>query len=106
MIKNKKLSRSISDVSWNRFISILSYKCDWNGVSLHKINRWFASSKTCSLCGYQIDNLDLSIREWVCPDCGEVHDRDINAALNILKRGESELTLIQKNQLSKGVCLT
>ena len=106
MINNRKLSRAISDVSWSKFISILSYKCDWYGVSLHKINKWFASSKTCNLCGYQIDNLDLSIREWVCPDCGEVHDRDINAALNILKRGESELTLIQKNQLSKGVCLT
>ena len=106
MIKNRKLSRAIADVSWSRFISILSYKCDWYGVSLHKINKWFASSKTCSECGYQIDKLDLSIREWVCPDCGEVHDRDINAALNILKRGESELTLIQKNQLSKGVCLT
>ncbi len=97
MIKNRKLSRAISDVSWSRFISILSYKCEWSGVSLHKINRWFASSKTCSECGYQIDKLDLSIREWVCPDCGEVHDRDINAAINILKRGESELTLIRKN---------
>ena len=106
MIKNRKLSRAISDVSWSKFISILSYKCDWNGAKLHKINRWFASSKTCSECGYQIDNLDLSIREWVCPDCGEVHDRDINAARNILKKGESELTLIQKNQLSKGICLT
>ena len=106
MIKNKKLSRAISDVSWSRFVSILSYKCDWYGVSLHKINRWFASSKTCSLCGYQIDNLDLSIREWVCPDCGEVHDRDINAAMNILKRGEFELALIQNKRLSKGVCLT
>ena len=106
MIKNRKLSRAIADVSWSRFISILSYKCDWYGVSLHKINRWFASSKTCSECGYQIDNLDLSIREWVCPDCETNHDRDINAALNILKKGESELTLIQKNQLSTGIDLT
>ena len=106
MIKNRKLSRAIADVSWSRFISILSYKCDWYGVSLHKINRWFASSKTCSECGYQIDNLDLSIREWVCSDCDSVHDRDINASINILKRGESELTLIQKNQLSKGIDLT
>ena len=106
MIKNRKLSRAIQDVSWSRFVSILSYKCEWSGVSLHKINRWFASSKTCSLCGFQIDKLDLSIREWICPDCGEVHDRDINAAQNILKRGESELTLIQKKQLSKGIDLT
>ena len=108
MIKNRKLSRAISDVSWSKFVSILSYKCDWSGVKLHKINRWFASSKTCSECGYQIDNLDLSIREWTCPDCGEIHDRDINAAQNILKRGEFELNNIQtpNKKLSKGICLT
>ena len=106
MVKNRKLSRSISDVSWSKFISILSYKCDWYGVKLHKINRWFASSKTCNLCGYQIGKLDLSIREWVCPDCETNHDRDINAAMNILKRGEFELALIQNKRLSKGVCLT
>ncbi len=106
MIKNRKLSRSIQNVSWSRFISILSYKCDWHGVNLHKINRWFASSKTCSECDYQIYKLSLDIREWQCPDCGEVHDRDINAALNILKRGEFELTQIQNKKLSKGVCLT
>ena len=106
MIKNRKLSRSISDVSWSKFISILSYKCDWNGVKLHKINRWFASSKTCSECGYQIDKLPLDIREWVCHDCETIHDRDINAAMNILKRGEFELTQIQNKKLSKGIDLT
>ncbi len=106
MVKNRKLSRAISDVSWSKFVSILSYKCDWYRVSLHKINRYFASSKTCNLCGYQIDKLSLDIREWVCPDCGEVHDRDINAAMNILKRGEFELAQIQNKKLSKGVCLT
>ena len=106
MVKNRKLSRAISDVSWSRFISILSYKCDWYGVSLHKINRWFASSKTCSNCNFQIDKLDLSIREWVCPDCDSTHDRDINAALNILKRGEFEVIQTQNKQLSKGIYLT
>ena len=106
MIKNKKLSRAISDVSWSSFISILSYKCEWYGVSLHKINRWFASSKTCSECSYQIDKLDLSIREWQCPDCETIHDRDINAAMNILKRGEFELAQIQNKKLSKGIDLT
>ena len=75
-------------------------------MKLHKINKWFASSKTCSNCDYQIDNLDLSIREWTCPDCGEVHDRDINAALNILKRGEFELIQTQNKKLSKGIDLT
>ena len=63
-------------------------------------------SKTCNLCSYQIDELDLSIREWVCHDCETTHDRDINAAMNILKRGEFELALIQNKRLSKGVCLT
>ena len=106
MIKNRKLSRSISDVSWSKFISILSYKCDWYGVKLHKINKWFASSNTCNLCGCQIDKLELSIREWVCPDCGEVHDRDINAAMNILKRGEFEVLQTQNKKLSKGIDLT
>ena len=69
-------------------------------------DKLMAVTKTCSECGYQIDNLDLSIREWVCSDCDSVHDRDINASINILKRGESELTLILKNQLSKGIDLT
>ena len=106
MVKNRKLSNAISDVSWSKFVSILSYKCDWYGVSLHKINRWFASSKTCSECGYQIKELNLSIREWQCPDCETIHDRDINAATNILKRGEFELTQIQNKKLSKGIDLT
>ena len=106
MIKNRKLSRAIQDVSWSRFISILSYKCEWYGVKLHKIHRWFASSKTCNNCNYQIAKLDLSIREWVCPDCDYTHDRDVNAARNILKRGEFELIQAQKKQLSKGIDLT
>jgi putative transposase len=106
MIKNRKLSRAIQDTSWSRFVSILSYKCDWYGVKLHKINKWFASSKTCSECGYQIDKLPLDIREWVCHDCETIHDRDINAAMNILKRGEFELTQIQNKKLSKGIDLT
>ena len=106
MVKNRKLSRAISDVSWSKFVSILSYKCDWYSVSLHKINRYFASSKTCNLCGYQIDKLDLSIREWLCPDCETNHDRDINAAQNILKRGEFEVLQTQNKKLSKGIDLT
>ena len=108
MIKNRKLSRAISDVSWSRFVSILSYKCDWYGMKLHKINRYFPSSKTCSECGYQIDKLSLDIREWQCHDCDTIHDRDINAAKNILKRGEFELNNIQtpNKKLSKGICLT
>jgi putative transposase len=87
MVKNRKLSKSISDASWSKFLCILEYKAEWYGKSIYKINRFFASSKTCSECGYQLAKLDLSIREWICPDCETVHDRDINAAQNILKRG-------------------
>lgn len=87
MIKNRRLSKSIADVSWSRFVSILSYKCEWYDKSLYKINRYFASSKTCSGCGYQLDKLDLSVREWLCPECDSCHDRDVNAAKNILQRG-------------------
>lgn len=87
MVKNRSLAKSISDASWSRFVSILMYKSEWYGKSVYKINRWFASSKTCSECGYQLDKLDLSVREWICPGCDERHDRDVNAAKNVLKRG-------------------
>jgi putative transposase len=87
MVKNRSLAKSITDASWSKFISILEYKAEWYGKSVHKIHRYFASSKTCSDCGFQIDKLDLSVRNWTCPDCGEIHDRDINAARNILQRG-------------------
>lgn len=87
MVKNRSLAKSISDASWSKFVSILEYKADWYGKSVHKIHRYFASSKTCSDCGFQKDKLDLSIREWTCPDCETIHDRDINAAQNILQRG-------------------
>ena len=108
MVKNHKLAKAISDVSWSEFVRQLQYKADWYGKCVYKINRFFASSKTCSECGYQIDNLDLSIREWTCHECETIHDRDINAAQNILKRGEFELNNIQtqNKKLSKGICLT
>ena len=93
MIKNKKLSRSISDVSWSKFVSMLEYKADWYGKSVYKINRFFASSKTCSECGFQKEKMDLSVREWSCPDCGSHHDRDVNAAKNVLQRGIFETSL-------------
>lgn len=99
MVKNRSLSKSISDASWSKFVSILTYKSEWYGKSVHKIHRWFASSKTCSECGYQIDKLDLSVREWACPDCETVHDRDVNAAKNVLKRG-----IFEETQM--GICKT
>ena len=75
MVKNRSLAKSISDASWSKFISILEYKAEWYGKSVHKIHRYFASSKTCSDCGFQTDKLDLSVRNWTCPDCGEIQNK-------------------------------
>ncbi|MEG4855223.1 RNA-guided endonuclease TnpB family protein [Microcoleus sp. B5-D4] len=87
MIKNPKLAASISDASWGELVRQLDYKCDWYGRTLVKIDRWFPSSKRCGNCGHIVDKLPLNIREWDCPSCGTHHDRDINAAKNILAAG-------------------
>ncbi len=84
MQKNHYLAKSISDASWSKFAEFLEYKCDWYGAKLIKIDRFYPSSKTCSVCGYKLDNLPLSKREWICPSCNTLHDRDINASKNIL----------------------
>jgi len=85
MQKNHYLAKSISDASWSKFVEFLEYKCDWYGAKLIKIDRFYPTSKTCNVCGYKLDNLPLSKREWICPSCGALHDRDINASKNILK---------------------
>lgn len=87
MIKNKKLSKHIADASWGNFVNLLQYKCDWYGRELVKVNRFFPSSKTCNECGWINQDLNLSIREWTCSSCGVIHDRDLNASINILKEG-------------------
>lgn len=87
MLKNKKLAKSISDVSWYEFIRQLTYKCKWYGKELITIDRWFPSSKTCHVCGYKKKDLQLKDRSWICPICKTIHDRDINAAINILNEG-------------------
>lgn len=87
MVKNRKLSRAISEQGWYQFKSFLEYKCNWYGRELIIINQWYPSSKTCSSCGSIQTKMPLNIREWTCPDCGSVHDRDINAAKNILAVG-------------------
>jgi len=91
MIKNRKLSYSISDSSWTSFVEMLTYKALWYGKSVIKIDRWFPSSKTCSACDYIVDKLPSSVRKWKCPKCGENHDRDVNAAKNILRQGLSNV---------------
>ena len=87
MVKNPKLALSITDASWGELVRQLEYKCDWYGRTLVKIDRWFPSSKRCGKCGHIVEKLPLNIREWDCPNCGAHHDRDINAAQNILAAG-------------------
>ena len=89
MVRNRSLSRAISDASWSEFRSMLHYKAEWYGRTVVAVDRWYPSSKTCSHCGHLLDALPLGVREWACPGCGEVHDRDVNAARNILAAGRA-----------------
>lgn len=88
MVKNHKLAESISEMNFGEFRRILEYKSKWYGRELVFVDRWFPSSKRCNHCGYINNRLKLSDREWICAECGEVIDRDYNAALNILEEGK------------------
>lgn len=88
MMRNRRLAKSVQDVSLYELVRQLEYKCGWYGRSLLKIDRWYPSSKACSGCGFVKQELQLSERSWVCPRCGVEHDRDFNAATNILMEGK------------------
>jgi putative transposase len=87
MIKNRKLAQAISDVSWGTLVQLLTYKCNWNSRELVVIDRFYPSSKTCNFCSHLMTEMPLKVRKWTCPSCGTTHDRDINAAKNILIQG-------------------
>ena len=87
MVGNHCLAKAISDVGWSEFVRQLEYKAAWYGRTLVKIDKWYPSSKRCFDCGHILDSLTLDVRSWTCPECGVVHDRDINAAKNILAAG-------------------
>ncbi|MFJ3302801.1 RNA-guided endonuclease InsQ/TnpB family protein [Streptomyces sp. NPDC086549] len=87
MLKNRTLGRAISDASWAELRRMLEYKAQWYGRELIAVDRWYPSSRTCSACGHMVAKLPLSIREWTCAACGAIHDRDENAAKNVLAAG-------------------
>lgn len=87
MVKNPTLAKSISDANWGELVRQLEYKAGWYGRTVVSIDRWFPSSKRCSSCGYTLDKLDLVTRQWACPECNTLHDRDVNAARNIKAAG-------------------
>jgi putative transposase len=90
MVKNKRLARAISDAGWAQFMRIVGEKAQKYGRTMHPVCRWLASSRTCSVCGHVLDELPLEVRQWTCPACRAVHDRDHNAAKVILAAGRAE----------------
>ena len=90
MLQNKKLSRAIHEAAWSTLTGMVAYKSSFAGRTYHRISRFYPSSKTCSSCDYKLEKLDLGTREWTCPNCGSFHDRDINAAINILRVGQND----------------
>jgi len=93
MQKNRCLAKSIGDAGWSEFVRQIEYKSLWYGRTLIGIDRWYPSSKRCSDCGHTVPKMPLKVREWICPECGSIHDRDINAARNVLTAGLAGLAL-------------
>ena len=92
MMQNHNLAKAISDCGWYELTRQLAYKAEWNNRQYIKIGRFVASSQMCHVCGYvNPETKDLSVRKWICPQCKTIHDRDVNAAINILNEGIKQL---------------
>ena len=89
MMQNRHLAKAIGDCDWGEIARQLEYKTDWYKRDLVKIDRFYPSSKRCHVCGYVLESLPLGVREWICPECGTLHDRDENASMNILAVGQT-----------------
>lgn len=92
MVKNRKLSRAISDLGFYEFKRQLIYKASQWGKTVKSVDRFYPSSKTCHCCGHKLDELPLSVRDWQCPNCYKMLDRDVNASMNILANANTLLT--------------
>ena len=86
-VKKNRLSKSISDAGWSSLVAMIVYKAEMNDKTVVKVDRYYPSSKTCSVCGWKNESLSLADRSWTCLECGTKHDRDVNAAVNILSEG-------------------
>ncbi len=89
LVRKHSLAKAIADVGWGELVRQLEYKAAWYGRTLVKIDRWYPRSKRCAACGHLLDSLPLDVRHWTCPDCGIRHDRDSNAAKNLLAVGRT-----------------
>lgn len=103
MVRNRKLSRAISDAGWAELVRQIEYKQHWKGGDIVKVGRYFPSSKLCSACGFLLETLPLNVRKWKCGGCGVSHDRDINAAKNVLKEALTQRARGATVRLSKQV---
>ena len=102
MVKNHKLAEAINECNWGEFVNMLQYKCDWNGKQLIKVDRFYPSSQLCNICGCKnIKVKNLAIRQWACECCGSKHDRDVNAAINILRYNSVRNTEYSRGGVSK-----
>jgi putative transposase len=106
MVRNHNLAKSISDAGWGMFTNFLAYKLDRKGGMFVEIDRWFPSSKLCSNCFYQMSEMPLDVREWVCPHCGTHHDRDGNAAINVRAEGIRIIKLAASQSFGGGNLVT